>query len=100
MRVTKVVRETAKVSSIYLAAEDGTMLPLAQAGMYITLRVADAGQPAPVRSYSLSSAPGTATYRISVKIETHGAVSPYLDRKLRSWRNPRGSRAPRRFHAR
>ena len=84
LRVTKVVRETAKVSSIYLAADDGTMLPLAQAGMYITLRVADAGQPAPVRSYSLSSAPGAATYRISVKIETHGAVSPYLDRNLRA----------------
>jgi ferredoxin-NADP reductase len=84
LRVTKVVRETATVSSIYLAAQDGTVLPVAQAGEYITLRVADAGQPAPVRSYSLSSAPGTAAYRISVKIEAHGAVSPYLDRTLRA----------------
>jgi hypothetical protein len=50
----------ATVSSIYLAAEDGTPLPVAQAGLYITLRVADAGQPAPVRSYSLSSPPGAA----------------------------------------
>jgi hypothetical protein len=58
--VTKVVRETATVSSIYLAAEDGTPLPVAQAGLYITLRVAGAGQPAPVRSYSLSSPPGAA----------------------------------------
>jgi ferredoxin-NADP reductase/MOSC domain-containing protein YiiM len=84
LRVTKVVRETATVSSIYLAAQDGTELPVAQAGLYITLRVAGAGQPAPVRSYSLSSAPGAAAYRISVKIEAHGAVSQYLNRTLRA----------------
>ena len=82
--MTKVVRETATVSSIYLAAPDGTALPAAQAGLYITLRVAGAGQPAPVRSYSLSSAPGAAAYRISVKSEPHGAVSPYLNRTLRA----------------
>jgi ferredoxin-NADP reductase/MOSC domain-containing protein YiiM len=84
MRVTKVVRETANVSSIYLAALDGTALPEAQAGLYVTLRVAGAGQPAPVRSYSLSSAPGAAEYRISVKAEPHGEVSSYLDHSLRA----------------
>jgi ferredoxin-NADP reductase/MOSC domain-containing protein YiiM/ferredoxin len=84
LSVTKVVRETAAVCSIYLAARDGTALPPAQAGQYITLRVAGAGQPAPVRSYSLSSAPGAAAYRISVKSEVHGAVSPYLNSTLRS----------------
>jgi len=84
LRVTGVVRETATVSSIYLAAEDGSPLPMAQAGTYITLRVPGAGQPAPVRSYSLSSAPGAATYRISVKAEAHGAVSPYLNRSVRA----------------
>ena len=83
LRVTRMVRETAAVSSIYLAAQDGTALPAAQAGLYITLRVAGAGQPAPVRSYSLSSAPGAAAYRISVKAEPHGAVSQYLNRTLR-----------------
>jgi ferredoxin-NADP reductase len=82
LRVTKVVRETAAVSSIYLTAEDGTPLPVAPAGLYVTLRVAGAGQPAPVRSYSLSSAPGAAAYRISVKAEAHGEVSPYLKRTL------------------
>ncbi len=84
LRVTKVVRETASVSSIYLAAPDGSALPGAQAGLYITLQVAGAGQPAPVRSYSLSSAPGAAAYRISVKSEAHGAVSPYLNRTTRA----------------
>ena len=82
--VTKVVRETATVSSIYLAAQDGTALPEAEAGLYITLRVAGAGRPALVRSYSLSSAPGAASYRISVKSEAHGAVSQYLNRSMRA----------------
>jgi ferredoxin-NADP reductase/MOSC domain-containing protein YiiM len=84
LRVTKIVTETAAVSSIYLAAQDGTALPAAQAGMYITVRVSDAGQPAPVRSYSLSSAPGAAVYRISVKAEARGEVSQYLNRTLRA----------------
>jgi len=84
LRVTKVVRETETVSSICLAADDGSPLPAARAGLYITLRVAGAGQPAPVRSYSLSSAPGTPEYRISVKAEAHGEVSPYLNRSLRA----------------
>ncbi len=82
LRVTKVVSETATVSSIYLTALDGTPLPATQAGQYLTLRVTGAGQPAPVRSYSLSSAPDSAVYRISVKHEPHGTVSSYLNRKL------------------
>jgi len=83
LRVTKVVPESANVSSIYLAAADGTALPAARAGQYLTLRIAGAGQPAPVRSYSLSSAPDAGTYRISVKQEPHGVASSYLNRDLR-----------------
>src|SRR5215469_2045359 len=48
LRVTKVVAESTKVSSIYLAAADGTALPAARAGQYLTLRIGGAGQPAPV----------------------------------------------------
>src|SRR5262252_4823368 len=58
LRVAEVVRESAMVSSIYLAAADGAALPAARAGQYLTLRITGVGQPAPVRSYSLSSAPG------------------------------------------
>jgi ferredoxin-NADP reductase/MOSC domain-containing protein YiiM len=83
LRVTGVVPETENVSSLYLAAADETPLPAARAGQYLTLRVAGAGQPAPVRSYSLSSAPGADPYRISVKAEPHGTVSRYLDGELR-----------------
>jgi ferredoxin-NADP reductase/MOSC domain-containing protein YiiM len=82
LRVTKVVPETATVSSIYLTAPDGSPLPPARAGQYLTLRITGAGQPAPVRSYSLSSAPDAGTYRISVKREPHGTASSYLNRNL------------------
>ncbi len=83
LRVTRVVPESGTVASIYLAATDGGPLPPARAGQYVTLRVAGAGQPAPVRSYSLSSAPGAAAYRISVKHEPDGVVSGYLQSTLR-----------------
>jgi ferredoxin-NADP reductase/MOSC domain-containing protein YiiM len=81
--VERVVAESTAVSSIYLSAADGTALPAAQAGQYLTLRVAGAGTPAPVRSYSLSSAPGARSYRISVKEEPHGAASTYLHENLK-----------------
>jgi ferredoxin-NADP reductase/MOSC domain-containing protein YiiM len=83
LRVAEVVRESANVSSIYLAAADGAALPAARAGQYLTLRITGAGQPAPVRSYSLSSAPDASTYRISVKREPHGIASGYLNHELR-----------------
>jgi len=77
--VTKVVPESTTVTSIHLSSEDGTPLPAARAGQYLTLRIP--GDPAPVRSYSLSSAPGDG-YRISVKREPHGIASGYLTTKL------------------
>jgi ferredoxin-NADP reductase/MOSC domain-containing protein YiiM/ferredoxin len=84
LRVTKVVRESENVSSLYLTDADGAALPAACAGQYLTLRVSGAGQPAPVRSYSLSSDPEGGTYRISVKREPHGVASGYLNRELRA----------------
>jgi ferredoxin-NADP reductase/MOSC domain-containing protein YiiM len=83
LRVSKVVPESATVSSIYLTAPDQSPLPLARPGQYLALRVTGAGQPAPVRSYSLSSAPGPDAYRISVKREPFGAVSRFLNGTLR-----------------
>jgi ferredoxin-NADP reductase/MOSC domain-containing protein YiiM len=84
LRVTATTRETANVCSIVLAAADGTKLPPARAGQYLTLRITGAGQPAPVRNYSLSSAPDAGTYRISVKQEPHGIASGYLNRDVRA----------------
>ncbi|WP_345337419.1 MOSC and FAD-binding oxidoreductase domain-containing protein [Planotetraspora kaengkrachanensis] len=83
MRVTRIVHETPSVLSVHLEAGDGSVLPVAEAGQYITLRVDGAGDPAPVRSYSLSSAPGDPAYRVSVKREELGLVSRYLHADLR-----------------
>src|SRR4029077_18632090 len=79
LRVTKVVPESATVSSVYLTAPDASPLPPARAGQYLTLRVCGAGPPARVRSYPLSTVPGAGPYRISVKREPHGAASRYLN---------------------
>jgi ferredoxin-NADP reductase/MOSC domain-containing protein YiiM len=82
LHVTKIVSESETVSSIYLATTEDTPLPAARPGQYLTLRVVGAGDPPPVRSYSLSSAPGAEPYRISVKHAPKGVVSGYLTTKL------------------
>lgn len=82
MRVARIVPETPTVSSILLGTTDGTPLPEARPGQYLSLRLA-VGDAAPeVRSYSLSSLPAAGTYRISVKHEPHGKVSGYLHATL------------------
>ncbi len=83
-QVADVVNESPSVRSIYLAAENGAALPKATAGQYLTVRVSDAGDPAPVRSYSLSSGPDADTYRISVKREPYGVASSWLHTHLRA----------------
>ncbi|WP_405887236.1 MOSC and FAD-binding oxidoreductase domain-containing protein [Streptomyces sp. NBC_01136] len=80
--VTQVVPETPSVSSFYLQAADSQPLPPATPGQYLTVRIPREGRPGLVRSYSLSSAPGAAEYRISVKREERGAVSTYLHTHL------------------
>jgi ferredoxin-NADP reductase/MOSC domain-containing protein YiiM len=82
LRVVRLVPESEAITSVYLEAEDGTALPKPAPGQYLTLRVAGAGDPAPVRNYSLSSAPADAVYRISVKRE--GLVSTYIHTSLRA----------------
>ncbi|WP_410612503.1 MOSC domain-containing protein [Amycolatopsis sp. lyj-109] len=80
LRVTRVVPESATVTSIHLAGGDGAPLPRPEPGQYLTLRLPGAGDPAPVRSYSLSAAPSEREYRISVKRD--GVVSSYLTTQL------------------
>ncbi|MFI5960367.1 MOSC domain-containing protein [Cryptosporangium sp. NPDC051539] len=76
LRVTDLTRESSTIRSVRLASPDGSPLPPARPGQYVTLRVDGA-----VRSYSLSSEPGDATYRISVKRD--GRVSTFLHTALR-----------------
>jgi ferredoxin-NADP reductase/MOSC domain-containing protein YiiM len=84
LRISRVVAETDTVTSLYLAAPDGQRLPAAKAGQYLTLRLSGAGEPAPVRSYSISSGPSSDGYRVSVKREAAGTASAYVHDRLRT----------------
>ncbi|MFG1645590.1 MOSC domain-containing protein [Amycolatopsis sp. NPDC049252] len=80
LRVTRLEPESTTVTSIHLTTADGAPLPRPEPGQFLTLRVPGAGDPAPVRSYSLSAGASDAEYRISVKRD--GAVSGYLHTHL------------------
>ncbi|WFF42334.1 NO-inducible flavohemoprotein [Salinicola endophyticus] len=80
--------ESENIVSLYLAPSDGRTLPEHAAGQYVTLRMTDAAGNQPMRQYSLSNAPGSETYRLSIKHETGnaeqpaGQVSPLLHTRL------------------
>ncbi|MEM6108159.1 MOSC domain-containing protein [Mycobacterium sp. 050272] len=79
LRVTAIRRESPSVLSIRLAADDGASLPPALPGQYLTVRIPGAGDPVPLRSYSLSGDPAAGDhYRISVKREERGVASGWL----------------------
>jgi ferredoxin-NADP reductase/MOSC domain-containing protein YiiM len=82
LRVTGVVAETDAVASITLRDPDGAALPIPAPGQFLTVRLPDIADPAPVRSYSLSGDPSARQYRISVKREPYGLVSAHLQAKL------------------
>jgi ferredoxin-NADP reductase/MOSC domain-containing protein YiiM len=84
LRVRATRRETADVLSIEFEPADGPALATPLAGQYITLKIPGAGDPAPLRSYSLSGDSSTAYYRISVKREKHGLVSQWLHANIRA----------------
>jgi ferredoxin-NADP reductase len=84
LRISDVVHESATVSSYYLSTDDAEPLPPATPGQYLTLRIPGAGDPIPVRTYSLSGGHDESAYRISVKREFQGRVSPYLHGHLRA----------------
>jgi ferredoxin-NADP reductase/MOSC domain-containing protein YiiM/ferredoxin len=78
LQVSRVVAESATVTSVTLRADDGAPLPRPAPGQFVSLRLPGLGDPAPVRSYSLSGDPSADAYRISVKREDHGLVSGQL----------------------
>jgi len=85
LRVTKVDRETASVVSLCIGPTDGTSLPAALPGQFLVVRLRTTPSgPTLLRNYSMSGAPGAGTYRVSVKRETNGAVSPYLCDRIRA----------------
>ena len=83
LTVTAITHESDSVISIRLEDRDGTPLPAARPGQYLTLRIrSDERQRSLLRNYSLSGPPGADYYRISVKREPHGAASGYLYKGL------------------
>ncbi len=78
LRVSAVRQESPQVMSIWLEPNDHSALPQPLPGQYLTVRIPDAGQPTPMRSYSLSGDPTAGSYRISIKREDHGVVSQWL----------------------
>ena len=78
LRVSATRRETPQVLSMRLVADDHSPLPPPLPGQYLTVRIPGAGEPTPLRSYSLSGDPAAGDYRISVKREDHGLVSRWL----------------------
>ncbi|QHI97197.1 2Fe-2S iron-sulfur cluster binding domain-containing protein [Xylophilus rhododendri] len=82
-RIARATEESSTVRSLVLEAADGVAMVPHLAGQHLPLRLVDADAsaasgPAPIRSYTLSSAPGDKLYRISVKRD--GVVSQGLHR--------------------
>jgi ferredoxin-NADP reductase/MOSC domain-containing protein YiiM/ferredoxin len=97
LAVSAIEHESADVLSLLLRNSDGQPLPPALPGQYVVLRLQPVGGGAPIyRSYSLSGAVSTEHYRISAKIEPHGAAGTYLREHIRvgdalDVSSPRGS---------
>jgi ferredoxin-NADP reductase/predicted pyridoxine 5'-phosphate oxidase superfamily flavin-nucleotide-binding protein len=76
-KVDRVVDESSVIRSIYLSASDGAGLIPHKAGQHLPIRVLLTDDEDPViKTYTLSTAPSDAGYRISVKKE--GRVSQHL----------------------
>jgi ferredoxin-NADP reductase/MOSC domain-containing protein YiiM len=97
LAVTAIDHESADVISLTMQSTDGQPLPAALPGQYVVLRLQPrAGGPPLFRCYSLSGAPSTERYRISVKVEPNGAGGTYLRDHVRAGdaldvSSPRGS---------
>ena len=80
LRVAAVNREAANVVSLSIEQTDGAPLPAALPGQFLVLRLRTTPNgPMLLRNYSMSGMPGTSTYRVSVKRESNGVVSSYLN---------------------
>jgi ferredoxin-NADP reductase/MOSC domain-containing protein YiiM/ferredoxin len=83
LAVKAIEQESDSVISIRFEDPEGSPLPPARPGQYLTLRVRPASAEASVlRNYSLCGPPGAGYYRIAVKREQDGAASGYLHTRL------------------
>src|SRR6516165_1727464 len=96
LAVTAIDRESSDVLSLSMRDTDGRPLPAPLPGQYLVLRLRPGGGAPLFRSYSLSGPVSQERYRISVKIEPHGAAGTYLQDHVRlgdvlDVSSPRGS---------
>jgi ferredoxin-NADP reductase/MOSC domain-containing protein YiiM/ferredoxin len=83
LTVTAIARESESVISIRLEDSNGTALPAARPGQYLTLRVpSERDQKSVLRNYSLCGPPDAGYYRVAVKREADGIASGYLHSRL------------------
>ncbi len=76
-RVTRIADESSVIRSFHLEPADGLAQPVFEAGQYLPIRLQPGGGAPPLqRTYTISSAPGEAGLRISVKRE--GVASTFL----------------------
>lgn len=84
MRVARIAREGSNIVSLELQPADGKPMASPLPGQYVVLRLKPRPDGPPLfRSYSLSGEPSSGTYRISVKIEPHGAAGTFLGTAIR-----------------
>jgi ferredoxin-NADP reductase len=85
LRVARIESEGADVISLELQPTDGRPLTIPRPGQFVALRLRPTPDGPPViRSYSLSGPPTDRAYRISVKVEPHGAAGTYLRKAIRT----------------
>jgi ferredoxin-NADP reductase/MOSC domain-containing protein YiiM/ferredoxin len=79
LRVARVDRESASVISLSFESTDASPLAAALPGQFLVLKLRIQPEHPPIlRNYSLSSAPGSNAYRVSVKREERGVASTFL----------------------
>jgi ferredoxin-NADP reductase/MOSC domain-containing protein YiiM/ferredoxin len=84
LRVGRVDRESASVTSLSLENHDGSPLPATLPGQFLILRFRPKPDSPPIlRNYSMSGAPGAAAYRVSIKQEANGLGSTFLCNHVR-----------------
>jgi ferredoxin-NADP reductase/MOSC domain-containing protein YiiM/ferredoxin len=83
MTVARIHKESDSVTSFVLTPTEGELVPVAQPGQFVVLRLqVDPAKPV-LRSYSLSDLPAADHFRISVKSEANGIGSAFLCSRTR-----------------
>jgi ferredoxin-NADP reductase/MOSC domain-containing protein YiiM len=79
LKVVRVERESSSVMSLSFESTDGSALPAPLSGQFLVMKFRPKPDAPPIRrTYSLSGAPKSGNYRVSIKQEAHGLGSTFL----------------------